>query len=145
MSISWLLSLAILSAEPSGLRAKPPNASVSSESLRVTAKLVEIPASFPPDDLYDYAFVMKYEVRGGPMDKKSILVAHYKPRQKRAEIADAMRSHVSGTLKRFKVGDVHKLVLRADLETLWPGALVDEYFATDRTSVRYWCLQVDLE
>ena len=31
----------------------------------VTAKLVEIPAPFPPDDLYDYAFVVRYEVMGG--------------------------------------------------------------------------------
>src|SRR5664279_5576801 len=35
--------------------------------LLVTARLVEIPGSFPPDDLYDYAYVMRYEVIGGPM------------------------------------------------------------------------------
>ncbi len=46
------------------------------EVLQVTAKLVEIPAKFPPDDLYDYAYVMRYEVTGGPLDKSSILVAH---------------------------------------------------------------------
>src|SRR5262245_17959343 len=44
----------------------------------VTAKLVEIPSKPPPDELYDYAFVMRYEVIGGPLDKQSILVAHYK-------------------------------------------------------------------
>ena len=35
---------------------------------KVTAKLVEIPSKFPPDDLYDYAYVMRYEVVGGPLD-----------------------------------------------------------------------------
>src|SRR5580765_5570903 len=46
--------------------------------ITVTAKLVEIPSKPPPDELYDYAFVMRYEVIGGPLDKQSILVAHYK-------------------------------------------------------------------
>src|SRR4051794_22578863 len=31
------------------------------EPISVTAKLVEIPSKFPPDDLYDYAYVMRYE------------------------------------------------------------------------------------
>ena len=41
--------------------------------ITVTAKLVEIPSKPPPDDLYDYAFVMRYEVVGGPMDKQTLL------------------------------------------------------------------------
>ncbi len=57
----------------------------------VTAKLMEIPSKLPPDDLYDYAYVMRYEVIGGPMDKSSILVAHYKPLQPRAKIKDKMK------------------------------------------------------
>ena len=39
--------------------------------LNVTAKLVEVPSKFPPDDLYDYAYVMRYEVIGGPLDKNA--------------------------------------------------------------------------
>jgi len=111
--------------------------------LTVTAKLVEIPGKFPSDDLYDYAYVMRYEVIGGPMDKQSILVAHYKPREPRGKIKDQMKDKVAGKLRSFKQGDVHKLELSADLKKIWKGALVDEFAATDRKSVRYWALVTD--
>jgi hypothetical protein len=111
--------------------------------LEVTAKLVEIPSKMPPDDLYDYAYVMRYEVQGGPMDKQSILVAHYKPLQARSKIKDKMKDHVTGKLRSFVQGDSHKLKLASDLKSIWKGALVDEYAATDRKSIRYWCLQAD--
>jgi hypothetical protein len=111
--------------------------------VEVTAKLVEIPSKFPPDDLYDYAYVMRYEVIGGPLDKSSILVAHYKPRQARAKIKDKMKDYASGKLRSFTVGDVHKMRLSPELKKVWKGPLVDEFAATDRKSVRYWCLQVD--
>ncbi|HET9932913.1 MAG TPA: hypothetical protein VFQ35_19550 [Polyangiaceae bacterium] len=110
---------------------------------KVTAKLVEIPSKFPPDDLYDYAYVMRYEVVGGPLDRSSILVAHYKPRQPRSKIKDKMKSFVSGKVKSFAVGDVHKLELASDLKKIWKGPLVDEFAATDRKSIRYWCLVAD--
>jgi hypothetical protein len=113
------------------------------EVISVTAKLVEIPSSLPPDDLYDYAYVMRYEVLGGPLDKQSILVAHYKPLQPRAKIKDKMKAQVGGKLRSFVVGDVHKLKLAGDLKKIWKGPLVDEFAATDRKSTRYWCLQVD--
>jgi hypothetical protein len=109
----------------------------------VTAKLVEIPSKLPPDDLYDYAYVMRYEVIGGPMDKSSILVAHYKPRQARSKIKDKMKDYVGGKLRSFGVGDIHKMKLDPDLKKIWKGPLVDEFGATDRKSVRYWCLEVD--
>ena len=47
----------------------PSLARADAEPISVTAKLVEIPSSLPPDDLYDYAYVMRYEVIGGPLDK----------------------------------------------------------------------------
>jgi hypothetical protein len=111
--------------------------------LTVTAKLVEIPSKFPPDDLYDYAYVMRYEVQGGPLDKQSIFVAHYKPRQPRGKIKDAMKASVGGKLRSFSKGDVHKLKLDPNLKKIWTGALVDEFAATDRKSVRYWALEAD--
>jgi hypothetical protein len=114
-----------------------------SGELDITAKLVEIPSKFPPDDLYDYAYVMRYEVIGGPMDKASILVAHYKPSQPRSKIKDKMKAHVAGKLRSFVQGDVHKLKLTADLKNVWKGPLIDEYSATDHKSVRYFCLQAD--
>ncbi len=113
------------------------------EPISVTAKLVEIPTKLPADDLYDYAYVMRYEVQGGPMDKNNILVAHYKPRQPRAKIKDKMKEYVGGKLRSFNQGDVHKMKLTADLKKIWKGALTDEFAATDRKSIRYWCLEVD--
>ena len=112
-------------------------------AITVTAKLVEIPSKLPPDDLYDYAYVMRYEVIGGPMDKASILVAHYKPLQPRAKIKDKMKEYVGGKLRSFSAGDTHKLKLSPDLKKIWKGPLVDEYAATDRKSIRYWCLEAD--
>jgi hypothetical protein len=111
--------------------------------LEVTAKLVEIPSKMPPDDLYDYAYVMRYQVQGGALDKQFILVAHYKPLVPRSKIKDKMKEQVGGKLRAFNQGDVHKLKLKADLKAIWKGALVDEYAATDHKSIRYWCLQVD--
>lgn len=111
--------------------------------IEVTAQLVEIPSKLPPDDLYDYAYVMRYQVKGGPLDQQFLLVAHYKPLSPRSKIKDKMKDKVSGKLRSFTKGDVHKLKLSPDLKAIWKGALVDEYSATDRKSIRYWCLQAD--
>jgi hypothetical protein len=119
------------------------SARAEASELGVTAKLVEIPSKFPPDDLYDYAYVMRYEVSGGPLDKSSILVAHYKPRQPRAKIKDIMKGFVAGKVRSFATGDVHKLKLSADLKKIWKGPVIDDFAATDRKSVRYWCLVAD--
>ena len=138
------LCAAILALAGAGWTASPASAQApAAEPITVTAKLVEIPSKLPPDDLYDYAYVMRYEVQGGPMDKASILVAHYKPKQPRAKIKDKMKEHVGGKLRSFTQGDLHKLKLTADLKKIWKGALTDEFAATDRKSVRYWCLEVD--
>ena len=126
-----------------GLVGLPRVAQADAAALEVTAKLVEIPSKMPPDDLYDYAYVMRYQVQGGPLDQQFLLVAHYKPLVPRSKIKDKMKAQVSGKLRSFNRGDVHKLKLSADLKSIWKGALVDEYAATDHTSVRYWCLQVD--
>lgn len=112
-------------------------------NITVTAKLVEIPAKFPPDDLYDYAFVMRYVVSGGPMDKQTILVAHYKPRRARSAIKDGMKDVVSGKVRAFHEGDVHKLTLTPNIKSVWKGALVDEFAATDHKSPRYFALVAD--
>lgn len=112
-------------------------------TLKVTAKLVEIPSKLPSDELYDYAYVMKYQVVGGPMDGKSILVAHYKPRLARTAIKDKMKAVVSGKVRSFHEGDTHNLQLTSDVKSVWKGALVDEFAATDRKSVRYFALVAD--
>jgi hypothetical protein len=121
----------------------PRTARCDDATITVTAKLVDIPSKLPPDDLYDYAYVMRYEVVGGPLDKTSIYVAHYKPLQPRSKIKDGMKDNVGGKLRSFNVGDLHKLKLTSDLKKVWKGPLLDEFGATDRKSIRYWCLQVD--
>jgi hypothetical protein len=124
--------------------ATPPAGSPTAQrDMTVTATLLEIPSKMPPDDLYDYAYVMRYEVIGGPMDKTTILVAHYKPLVARAKITGPMKAHVGGKLRTFVLGDVHKLKLTPDLKRIWNGPLVDEFAATDRRSVRYFCLSAD--
>lgn len=115
----------------------------ASAPLELSAKLVEIPSKLPPDDLYDYAYVMRYQAQGGPLDKQFLLIAHYKPLQPRSKIKDKMKSHVGGKLRSFNQGDVHRLTLSPDLKAIWKGALLDEYSATDHKSIRYWCLKVD--
>ncbi|HKO48710.1 MAG TPA: hypothetical protein VJV79_13355 [Polyangiaceae bacterium] len=128
----------------SGLASLPHLARADAAPLELTAKLIEIPSKMPPDDLYDYAYVMRYQVQDGPLDKQFLLVAHYKPLVPRSKIKDKMKAQAAGKLRTFKQGDLHKLKLAADLKSIWKGALVDEYAATDRKSIRYWCLQVDL-
>lgn len=123
--------------------AEAPAAAAPAGHITVTAKLVEIPGKFPDDELYDYAYVMRYVVVGGPMDKQPIFVAHYKPKQPRAAIKDKMKSVVSGKVRTFHQGDLHKLELTGDLKSVWKGALVDEFSAVDRKSPRYFALVTD--
>src|SRR4029077_7841922 len=71
-------------AEPTPGQPGPPAAAPPAAPIDLTAKLFKIPTKFPADELYDYAYVMRYQVVGGAMDGQSILVAHYKPRLPRA-------------------------------------------------------------
>ena len=125
--------------------AEPAAAAPAAAPITLTAKLVEIPSKFPSDELYDYAYVMRYEVTDGPgsMKGQSIFVAHYKPRQVRSAIKDKVKTVVSEKVRTFHQGDVHKLQLTPDLKSVWKGALVDEFAATDRKSVRYFALVAD--
>jgi hypothetical protein len=141
-----VLGLVTLTALAAGSRAEgpaPPPVPPKDAPIFVTAKLVEIPGKFPEDDLYDYAYVMRYVVIGGPMDKQSILVAHYKPRQPRPAIKDKMKSIVSGKLRSFHQGDVHKHKLTDNLKSVWKGALIDEFSSVDHKSTRYFALVAD--
>jgi hypothetical protein len=126
------------------LWALPSQAKEPAATVEVTARLVKIPGKFPPDELYDYAYVMQYQVQGGPLDQQNILVAHYKPLRPRAEIDDGMKKHVGGSLRRFDTGALHRMTLTTKVRDVWKGAVVDEFFAADRKSVRYFCLKADL-
>src|ERR671939_310326 len=60
-------------------------------SAEVTAQLLEIPGEFPPNDLYNYAYVLKYrvlKVHRGNAPQGDILVAQYNPLKPRDRVQD---------------------------------------------------------
>ncbi|MEO7424562.1 MAG: hypothetical protein ABI036_05195 [Fibrobacteria bacterium] len=119
--------------------AKPP---VEGE-LVMTAQLEEISGSFPANDLYNYAYIMKYKVlkvAQGSYADADILVGHYNPRFAREDIKDEQDAKVGGNVKSFQVGDVHYLVL-SHLDGIWTGSVEDDYFKDKRP--RYWALWTD--
>ncbi len=112
------------------------------DTLVVTARLVEIPGTFPPNDLYNYVYVMKYrvlEVEEGEYGDKEILVGHYNPLIPRKQINDKMDEYVEGDIEKFEEGAKHRLVLITPIETVWNEAVEDEYF--DQDVDKYYALE----
>jgi hypothetical protein len=125
------------------LLAPPPSrAEIRAHAIEVKAKLIEIPGKPPPNDLYDYAYVMKYEVIGGNLDGKKIYVAHFNPLKPRSRIQDEMKKWVGGKLRHFREGDLHQMTITPHVDAIWTNAVEDHYFDIDRKSTRYWCLEV---
>jgi hypothetical protein len=107
----------------------------------VTAQLVEIPSAFPPNDLYNYAYVMKYRVltvHRGKVEGNEIFVAHYNPLKPRAHAQDEFSGRVGGHLERFRAGDTHRMALEVPLDQFWMGGVVDKYF--NQKGTRYWAV-----
>jgi hypothetical protein len=123
---------------PAGLKtpAKPP----VEGKLVIVAELTDIAGQFPANELYNYAYIMKYKVlqvvQGSYADPE-ILVGHYNPRIARDEIKDEQDAKVGGDVSSFQKGDVHYLVLNP-LDGEWTGAVEDEYFKDKRP--RWWAL-----
>lgn len=112
----------------------------------VTAKLIEVRGKFPPNDLYDYVYIFKYEILkviSGKYNDKIIFVGHYNPRIPRDKIRDKMAKVVSGTVKNFQAGDKHKLELVLPMDKYWDNAVIDEYFDDDSVHERYFALITD--
>lgn len=115
------------------------------DTLVVIARLVEIKGKFVENDLYDYVYVMKYNVitvEKGNYTKKEILVGHYNPLIPRNKVKDKMDLYVDGTVERFTIGDKHRLTLIEPIEKIWDGAIEDEYFDTDLK--KYFALRADI-
>lgn len=112
----------------------------------VTARLVEIPGAFPPNKLYDYVYVLKYQVlrtHRGKVDGDLILVGHYNPLKPRSGARDKFSGEVGGTVERFQVGEVHRMALAAPLDQEMPMVgLIDKY-AKENRSTRYWAIWTD--
>src|SRR5262249_10882430 len=80
----------------------------------VTARIVSIGGDFPPNNLYDYVFVLKYrvlKVHRGKVDGDEIFVGHYNPLKPRATAQDKFSGTVGGNVDHFQVGDVHRMAL----------------------------------
>ena len=107
----------------------------------VTAQLVEIPEPFPPNDLYNYAYVLKYRVlkvhRGNP-PRGEIFVGQYNPLKPRERVQDDVSGKVGGRVQVFRAGDIHRMALAAPLDQYWMGGIIDKYF--ERPGTRYWAI-----
>ncbi len=113
-------------------------------SIEVTAKLVDITGKFPPNDLYDYAYVMKYEVlkthRGEATG--TLLVGQYNPLKKRAVAADERSGEIGGNVTRFRVGDIHRLALEPNIDEYCMAGIINKYAEEDKPSDAplYWAV-----
>lgn len=112
------------------------------EGLTVEGKLSEIAGKMPPNDLYNYVYVLKYRVTKvveGKFDGKEILVGVYNPLTARGQVTGKMASMAKGNVRSFRAGDKHVLKL-IPLEGNYDGAVEDEYF--DDESERFLAVEV---
>ena len=110
-------------------------------SVEVTARLIDVRGEFPPNDLYDYAYVMKYEVlqthRGEA--PKTILVGQYNPLKPRATAADARSGEIGGNATGFKVSDVHRMALDVPIDEYSMVGIINKY-AEETQEPIYWAV-----
>jgi hypothetical protein len=121
-------------------------AAEKADTLVIEGRLMEIPGTFPPNDLYNYVYIMKYRVLKvvkGSCSEKEILVGHYNPRIARAAVKDQMDAVVNGTVTKFAVGDKQKLVLVHPLSRMWSQAVEDEYYDVGEEQ-KYFAIKADI-
>jgi hypothetical protein len=121
-------------------RAAPDKELTTLGSAEVTAKLLEVPGTFPPNDLYNYGYVMKYrvlKVHRGTVTGDDIYVTHYNPLKPRTSVADD-NAKVGGRVQSFHAGDVHHMALESPVDHYWMGGIIDKY--QDSKAVRYWAV-----
>ena len=117
---------------------------VSNDTLEVTARLVEIPGKFPPNDAYSYVYIMKYRVLSvekGTYKERELYVGHYNPLIPRKLIKDKMDKYIDGTVEEFKIGDKHRLKLVEPIEEFFDQK-EDEYYDTELP--KYFAVKADL-
>lgn len=139
------IALAALAVMLTGCSRRPAN-EVDAEvtklgTAEITAKLVEIPGEFPSNDLYNYAYILKYQVlkvHRGNVPAGEILVAQYNPLKPREQAQDDVSGKVGGHVTAFHAGDVHRLALESPVDQFWMGGIVDKYFSVAGT--RHWAV-----
>ena len=85
----------------------------------VSARLIEIPGDFPANDLYNYAYVLKYrilKVHRGKVDGDEIFVAHYNPLKPRRIAQDELSGKLGGNVEKFLAGSVHRMALAGPVD-----------------------------
>jgi hypothetical protein len=110
-------------------------------STEVTARLIEIPGPFPPNDLYNYAYVFKYQVlqvHRGKIEGDTIFVGQYNPLKPRSKAEDQDSGKLGGDVEQFRAGDTHRMALEAPLDQQWMGGIIDKYF--EQKGTRYWAI-----
>jgi hypothetical protein len=121
-------------------------------SVEVTAKLLPVRGleewgyDFPPNDLYDYAYVVEYEVlevHRGQVDGKTIYVAHFNPRQARSAVESNTSGPVGGNVTSFHEGDIHRMALDLPLDDYLMDGLINKYLDETRDRSIYWALWTD--
>jgi hypothetical protein len=114
-------------------------------TVEVTAKLVDTGGEFPPNDLYDYAHVMKYEVietHRGKIDGNVIYVGHYNPLKPRSAAADERVKDIGGNVTKFVAGDVHRMALAVPIDENFMGGIVNKLPESEKGPI-YWALWTD--
>ena len=115
------------------------------DTLVMTARLIEIPGTMPPNDLYNYVYVMKYRVikiEKGAYEGQEILVGVYNPLIPRKQLTDAMRKNAAGDVAKFVVGDKHRLALVTPIEKVWKDQVEDDYIDSDLP--KYYAVRTDI-
>lgn len=111
-------------------------------TIEVTAKLTDVGGEFPPNDLYDYAHVMKYEVQQthrGKVEGNVIYVGHYNPLKPRNAVADERVKEVGGNVTKFIAGDVHRMALVSPIDEHFMGGIVNKLPESEKGPI-YWAL-----
>lgn len=110
-------------------------------SIEVTARLADIAGEFPPNDLYDYAYVMKYDViethRGTAPG--ILYVGQYNPLKPRSEAADKRADDVGGNVTEFRVGDLHRLALEVPIDDYCMVGIINKYAEQVQEPI-YWAV-----
>lgn len=113
-------------------------AAPAKQELTVLAELVEMPKNQFACGYFHFVVVMRYEVMrvvSGTYAPRALYVAHGCP-----EMPRSMYKSGSGSLQRFKVGDVHRLVLGPVKEAR--SSVTDDF--GDPRLPRFWSREVDL-
>jgi hypothetical protein len=111
-------------------------------SIEVTAQLAEIRGELIDDPMYDYAHVMKYKVlrvHRGKVETAIMYVGHYNPAKPRDRVADARVEEIGGTVKKFRLGDVHRMALEVPIDDYYMGGIINKYFGEVNDPI-YWAV-----